>query len=106
MNDEVKTINDLLAERTKAERDYKESKLTLTYQKACDIVAEDWNSINKERETLGLPKITNEAQRRAYRDTKYYEADMDIKRKEVMYHDLEYLCKTIIGGMNDKPKQE
>lgn len=54
------------------EAEYKQFRLHNQLQQAQFLLTVNWNKINDERLELGLPKITNDATRKAYLRDKFY----------------------------------
>lgn len=71
-----------------AESDYKEYKLLNQLEQAQFLLTADWNQINEERKELGLPKISNDAQRKAYQRDKFKDNNELELQKELKYNNL------------------
>lgn len=61
-----------LAALNMIEAEYKQFKLFNQLQQAQFLLTVNWNMINDERLELGLPKITNDATRKAFLRDKFY----------------------------------
>lgn len=79
-------MNAILEVLNNAEAEYKKYKLLNELKQAQFLLTVNWGLINEERLELGLPKISNEAQRKAYLKEKYYDDNLKELDLELKYN--------------------
>lgn len=74
-----------------AEIEYRMKKYELKHMKADFLLNVDWKAINSERESIGLPELTNEKGRNAYIDNMFKDDELSLIKKELAYKHLQNL---------------
>lgn len=68
------------------EAEYKQFRLHNQWQQARFLLDVNWNEINEERAELGLPKISNDATRKAYLRDKFFKDNEKELALELKYN--------------------
>jgi len=94
-------MNPKLLSLNMIEAEYKQFKLHNQWQQARFLLNVNWNEINEERMEIGLPKISNDATRKAYLRDKFFKDNEKELALELKYnaalreysHDIRKLSK-------------
>lgn len=79
----------LIQEAEKIKSCFDAAKQQLNIEKASILLTTNWNDVNAQRVSEGLPKISNESMRKAYLDLRLEDKIKEVKNLETEYNTIE-----------------